>query len=132
MLTETNMQRSIEEKVASVRTPSGKGPSLTTLSLPKFSGMRLPSQPLLNTFAALLARLPQENRDLLRTVIDLINFVASRKEIRMPLSSLIIVLCRPLYINPLILWVLCEANGIWNGPPEGWEDLTDLDPVLRS
>jgi RhoGAP domain len=145
MLTETNARRSIEEKAASVRTPSGKGPSLpsgprddpslrkrpslTTLSLPNFSGMRPPSQPLLNAFAALLARLPQENRDLLRTVIDLINFVASRKEIRMPLSNLTVVLCPTLNMNPPMLRVLCEANGIWNGPPEGWEESTDLDPV---
>jgi RhoGAP domain len=147
MLTETNARRSIEEKTASVRTPYGKGPSLpsgprddpslrkrpslTTLSLPNFSGMRPPSQPLLNAFAALLARLPQENRDLLRTVIDLINFVASRKEIRMPLSNLTVVLCPTLNMNPPMLRVLCEADGIWNGPPEGWEDSIDLDTPQR-
>jgi hypothetical protein len=73
--------------------PLREAPSLSTLALPTFSGMRPPSQALLNTFASLLARLPRENRDLLRTVIEVVNFVAQRKEIRMPLSNLTLVLC---------------------------------------
>ena len=143
MHTETKARRSFEEAATSARTagvrpslPSGprdnpslrKRPSLTTLMLPNFSSMRPPSRALLNTFAALVARLPQENRDLLRTVIDLINFVARREEIRMPLSNLTVVLCPTLNMNPPTLRVLCEAEGIWDGPPpEGWEDSTDLD-----
>ncbi|KAI0256190.1 hypothetical protein BJV78DRAFT_1278730 [Lactifluus subvellereus] len=153
MLTETNIRKSIEEAAVSARTvgrpslPSGprdtslrKRPSLTTLMLPNFSGMRPPSQALLNAFATLVARLPQENRDLLRTVIDLINFVAHRKEIRMPLSNLTLVLHPTLNMSPPVLRVLCEAESIWDGPPpEGWEDSTDLvaqrdipDPVPGS
>ena len=140
MLTETNVRKSIEEQTAPTRSVSGKGPSLidarslrkppslSTLALPNFSGMRPPSQALLNAFSSLLARLPQENRDLLRTVIDLINFVAQRKDIRMPLSNLTLVLCPTLNISPPILRVLCEAQDIWNGPPEGWEDNTELNP----
>ena len=140
MLTETNVRKSIEEQAVPSRSVSGKGssaldvrslrkpPSLSTLALPNFSGMRPPSQALLNAFASLLARLPQENRDLLRTVIDLINFVAQRKDIRMPLSNLTLVLCPTLNMSPPILRVLCEADGIWNGPPEGWEDSIDFDP----
>ena len=95
-----------------------------------FSGMGSPSQDLLNSFASLLARLPQENRDLLHTVIDLINFVAQRKGILfpMPLHSLIIVLCPTLNISPPILRVLCEAESIWKGLAEGGEDITGLDP----
>ncbi|KAH9956913.1 hypothetical protein BC827DRAFT_1157555 [Russula dissimulans] len=143
MLAETNVRKSIEEQAAPPRSISGKGPSLpsgphdahslrkppslSTLALPNFSGMRPPSQGLLNAFASLLARLPQENRDLLRTVIDLINFVAQRKDIRMPLSNLTLVLCPTLNMSPPILRVLCEAEGIWNGPPEGWEDINNLD-----
>jgi len=140
MLTETNVRKSIEEQAVPSRSVSGKGssahdvrslrkpPSLSTLALPNFSGMRPPSQALLDAFASLLARLPQENRDLLRTVIDLINCVAQRKDIRMPLSNLTLVLCPTLNMSPPILRVLCEAKDIWNGPPEGWEDNTDLDP----
>jgi hypothetical protein len=140
MLTETNVRKSIDEQAAPAQSVSGKGPSshdvrslrkppsLSTLALPNFSGMRPPSQGLLNAFASLLARLPQENRDLLRTVIDLINFVAQRKDIRMPLSNLTVVLCPTLNMSPPILRVLCEAEGIWSGPPEGWEDTTDFDP----
>ncbi len=138
MLTETNARKSIEEQEANARKPVWKGPSLpsgprdspslrkppslSTLALPNFSSMRPPSQPLLNTFASLLARLPRENRDLLRTVIDVINFVARRKEIRMPLSNLTVVLCPTLNMSPPIFRVLCEAEGIWNGPPDDWVD----------
>ena len=143
MLTETNARKSIEDQEAPVRKLGGKGPSLpsgprdgplrkapslSTLALPNFSGMRPPSQPLLNTIASLLARLPRENRDLLRTVIDVINFVVQRKEIRMPLSNLTLVLCPTLNMSPPIFRVLCEAEGIWNGPPDDWvDDSTDLD-----
>jgi RhoGAP domain len=90
--------------------------------------MRSPSQDLLNAFASLLARLPQENRDLLYTVIDLINLVAQRKTIHMSLSNLTIVLCPPLNMSPPILRVLCEAESIWKGLAEGREDITGLDP----
>jgi hypothetical protein len=143
MLTETNVRKSIEEQEAPVRKLGGKGlllptglrdgplrkaPSLSTLALPNFSSMRPPSQALLDTFASLLARLPQENRDLLRTVIDVINSVVQRKEIRMPLSNLTVVLCPTLNMSPPIFRVLCEAEGIWNGPPDDWvDDNTDLD-----
>ena len=143
MLTETNVRKSIEDQEAPLRKMGGKGPSLpsgprdgplrkapslSTLALPNFSGMRPPSQLLLNTFASLLARLPRENRDLLRTVIDVINFVVQRKEIRMPLSNLTLVFCPTLNMSPPIFRVLCEAEGIWNGPPDDWvDDSTDLD-----
>ncbi|KAH8979226.1 hypothetical protein EDB86DRAFT_3089293 [Lactarius hatsudake] len=142
MLTETNVRKSIEEQESPVRKlgtgsslPTGprdglirKAPSLSTLALPNFSSMRPPSQSLLDAFASLLARLPRENRDLLRTVIDVINFVAQRKEIRMPLSNLTLVLCPTLNMSPPIFRVLCEAKGIWSGPPDGWtDDNTDLD-----
>ncbi|KAI9442424.1 hypothetical protein H4582DRAFT_1809421 [Lactarius indigo] len=136
MLTETNVRKSIEEQESPVRKlgkgpslPTGprdgpirKAPSLSTLALPNFSSMRPPSQSLLDAFASLLARLPRENRDLLRTVIDVINFVAQRKEIRMPLSNLTLVLCPTLNMSPPIFRVLCEAKGIWSGPPDDWTD----------
>ena len=140
MLTETNVRKSIEEQEAPMRKLGGKGPSLPTgprdsslrkpptLVLPNFSGIRPPSQALLDAFSSLLARLPQENRDLLRTVIDVINFVVQRKEIRMPLSNLTVVLCPTLNMNPPIFRVLCEAGGIWNGHPDNWvDDNTNLD-----
>ncbi|KAI0268623.1 hypothetical protein BC834DRAFT_968086 [Gloeopeniophorella convolvens] len=143
MLTETNVRKSMEEHATPGQKTGAKGPplpsgprdghalrkppSLSTLAMPNFSGMRPPSQALLNAFASLVARLPQENRDLLRTVIDLVNFVAERKEIRMPLSNLTLVLCPTLNMNPPTLRVLCEAGSIWDGPPKGWEDSSVLD-----
>jgi hypothetical protein len=144
MSRETNVRKSVDEQAAPLRSVSGKGPmsssrshdghslrkppSLSTLALPNFSGMRPPSQDLLNAFASLLARLPQENRDLLHTVIDLINFVAQRKAIRMPLSNLTVVLCPTLNMSPPILRVLCGAESIWKGLAEGQEDIAGLDP----
>ena len=144
MSRETNVRKSIDEQAMPARSASGKGampssrshdghslrkpPSLSTLALPNFSGMRPPSQDLLNTFASLLAQLPQENRDLLHTVIDLINFVAQRKDIRMPLSNLTVILCPTLNMSPPILRVLCEAESIWKGLAEGREDIIGLDP----
>lgn len=143
MSRETNVRKSVDEQAAPARSISGKGPmpsskshdghslrkppSLSTLALPNFSGMRPPSQDLLNAFASLLARLPQENRDLLHTVIDLINFVARRKAIRMPLSNLTVILCPTLNMSPPILRVLCEAESIWKGLAEGREDITGVD-----
>ena len=41
----------------------------------------------------------------------------------MPLSDLIIVLCPTLKINLPTLRVLCEAESIWKGLAEGWEDI---------
>ena len=144
MSREVNVRKSIDEQAAPARNVSGKGPmpssrsydshslrkppSLSTLALPSFSGRRSPSQDLLNAFASLLARLPQENRDLLYTVIDLINFVAQRKAIRMPFSNLTVILCPTLMISPPILRVLCEAESIWKGLAEGQEDIAGLDP----
>ncbi|KAI9461222.1 hypothetical protein BJY52DRAFT_1117257 [Lactarius psammicola] len=142
MLTETNVRKSIEEQEAPVRIlgrgpslPSGprdgsirKAPSLSTLALPNFSSMRPPSQTLLDTFASLLARLPRENRDLLLTVVDVINFVAQRKGTRMPLGNMTLVFCPTLNMSAPIFRTLCEAKGIWNGPPDNWvDDSTNLD-----
>ncbi|KAI0321070.1 hypothetical protein OF83DRAFT_1168758 [Amylostereum chailletii] len=93
-----------------------KPPSLSTLAMPNFAAMRPPSEALLDEFASLIARLPLANRDLLRTVTDLIKETATRRETRMPLSNLTVVFCPSLNMSPSILRVLCEAEGIWDGP----------------
>lgn len=95
-----------------------KPPSLSTLAMPNFSGMRAPSESLVNALRSLIAGLPQENRDLLHTVTDLISATAKRsKETKMPLSNLLLVFCPSLNMNPPLLRVLCEAEGIWDVPP---------------
>jgi RhoGAP domain len=95
-----------------------KPPSLSTLAMPNFSGMRAPSESLVNALRSLIAGLPQENRDLLHTVTDLISATARRsKETKMPLSNLLLVFCPSLNMNPPLLRVLCEAEGIWDVPP---------------
>ena len=95
-----------------------KPPSLSTLAMPNFSGMHAPSESLVNALRSLIAGLPQENRDLLHTVTDLISATAKRsKETKMPLSNLLLVFCPSLNMNPPLLRVLCEAEGIWDVPP---------------
>ncbi|TFK54358.1 RhoGAP-domain-containing protein [Heliocybe sulcata] len=100
-----------------------KPPSLSTLAMPNFSGMRPPSQPLLKAISSLISRLPVENRALLRTVTELIKETAKRhKDTKMPLSNLLLVFCPSLSMGPPLLRVLCEAEGIWDGPLKGAED----------
>jgi hypothetical protein len=91
-----------------------KPPSLSTLALPNFSGFKPPSQSLVNALRSLIAQLPQENRDLIRTVTELIKATAKNsKETKMPLSNLLLVFCPSLNMNPPLLRALCEYEGIW-------------------
>ncbi|KAG6917224.1 hypothetical protein DXG01_003338 [Tephrocybe rancida] len=109
-----------------------KAPSLTTLAMPTMSGLRPPSKQLLGAFQALLAELPEENRDLIRTVAELIRAVAhDSRETKMPLSNLLLVFCPSLNMSPPLLRVLCEAEGIWEAPepepePEEEDEVFDI------
>ncbi|EIM81090.1 RhoGAP-domain-containing protein [Stereum hirsutum FP-91666 SS1] len=103
-----------------------KPPSLSTLGLPNLSGIRPPSTSLVRHFASLIVRLPRENRDLLRTVVDLINETAKRAKgtngegggggTKMPLSNLTLVFCPSLNMSPGVLRVLCEVKEVWEPP----------------
>ena len=111
-----------------------KPPSLSTLSLPNFSGVKPPSQSLINALRSLIAQLPQENRDLIRTVTELIKMTAQQsKETKMPLSNLLLVFCPSLNMNPPLLRALCEGEGIWgdtrsaDDPPTGTEGVPSKD-----
>lgn len=93
-----------------------KPPSLTTLAMPNFSGSHPPSELLRKSLSSLIARLPQENRDLLLTVTELINATSQRsQDTKMPLNNLLLVLCPSLTMNPSLLQALCESKGIWDG-----------------
>lgn len=93
-----------------------KPPSLSTLAMPNFSGLYPPSEPLRKALSSLIARLPQENRDLLLTVTELINATSQRsQDTKMPLNNLLLVLCPSLAMNPSLLQALCESKGIWDG-----------------
>lgn len=99
-----------------------KPPSLSTLAIPSLSGMRQPSKMLLKALKSLLAQLPKENRDLIRTVTDLIRATAGEsRRTKMPLSNLLLVFCPSLNMSPPLLKVLCEAEGIWGDEDEGEE-----------
>ncbi|KAI0633410.1 hypothetical protein C8Q77DRAFT_1157618 [Trametes polyzona] len=99
--------------------PLRKPPSLSTLAMPSFAGMRPLSGAQVSTLAFLISRLPPENRDLLYTVVELIKATAARsRDTKMPLGNLLLVFCPSLNMSPLLLRVLCEADMIWNGPPE--------------
>ncbi|KAI3619014.1 rho gtpase activator [Moniliophthora roreri] len=95
-----------------------KPPSLSTLAMPNFSGMKPPSRSLLRALKSLLDQLPPENKDLIRTVTELIKTTAKEhKDTKMPLSNLLLVFCPSLNMNPPLLRVLCEAEEIWEGAP---------------
>lgn len=80
--------------------------------------MRPPSKTLLGAIKSLIQQLPPENRDLIRTVVDLINATAGRsKETKMPLSNLLVVFCPSLSMSPPLLKVLCDGEGIWGSSP---------------
>ena len=108
-----------------------KPPSLSTLAMPSFTGMRPPSRSLLNAFQSLISQLPEENRDLLRTVTELIMATAQdSKATKMPLSNLLLVFCPSLNMNPPLLRVLCEAKGIWEEAPVMLIQKEDADEVI--
>ena len=93
-----------------------KPPSLSTLSMPKFSGIPPPSMSLVAEIKSLVSKLPQENYDLLRTVVDLVKATGKEStKTKMPLSNLMLVFCPSLNMAPPLLKVFCEAEGIWAG-----------------
>ena len=95
-----------------------KPPSLSTLSLPNFSASKPPSPNLVKALRSLILQLPEENRDLIRIVTELIKFTAKHsKETKMPLSNLLLVFCPSLNMNPPLLRALCECEGIWESAP---------------
>lgn len=98
--------------------PLRKPPSLSTLAMPSFAGMRALSDAQVNALSFLISKLPAENRDLLCTVVELIKVTAARsRDTKMPLGNLLLVFCPSLNMSPTLLRVLCEADSIWNGPP---------------
>ncbi|KAF5328854.1 hypothetical protein D9619_011704 [Psilocybe cf. subviscida] len=99
-----------------------KPPSLSTLAMPSFHGIPPASKALLATLRGLIKQLPEENRDLVRTVVDLIKETSKVKETKMPVSNLLVVFCPSLNLTPPLLKVLCEAEGIWSDRP----DRTDM------
>lgn len=93
-----------------------KPPSLSTLAMPSFSGMRPASHNLISALRSLIVKLPRENRDLLRTVVELINATAKESKMtKMPLSNLLMVFLPSLNISAQLLRVLCEEERIWFG-----------------
>ncbi|CDO78167.1 hypothetical protein BN946_scf184467.g6 [Trametes cinnabarina] len=110
-----------------------KPPSLSTLAMPTFAGLCSLSEVQIAALAFLISRLPAENRDLLYTVVELIKATAARsKDTKMPLGNLLLVFCPSLNMSPTLLRVLCEADPIWNGPPETMPDAAPLKNVPMS
>lgn len=96
--------------VPAIRRP----PSLSTFTLPTSSSLRSPSSTLIETLGDLITRLPRENKDLLLTVVELMNATAVRsKQTKMPLSNLLLVFCPSLSMSPTLLRVLCDVPAIW-------------------
>ncbi|KAL5485075.1 hypothetical protein ACEPAI_7717 [Sanghuangporus weigelae] len=105
-----------------------KAPSLSTFAVPALAP-RIASHTLTAALSALIARLPKENRDLLRTVTELIMATArASRETKMPLSNLLLVFCPSLMMGPPLLRALCEGKEIWDGPSED----VKIPPVLEA
>ena len=86
--------------------------------MPSFAGARVISEAQRTAFSWLISQLPQENRDLIFTVVELIKATTARsQETKMPLGNLLLVFCPSLNMSPSLLRVLCEVEGIWDGPP---------------
>ncbi|KAH6914473.1 hypothetical protein BKA70DRAFT_1218010 [Coprinopsis sp. MPI-PUGE-AT-0042] len=102
---------------ANMTTPIRKPPSLSTLAMPSFSGMPAASSVLVRNLRSLISRLPQENRDLIRTIVQLMRATYhASKETKMPLSNLLLVFCPSLNMTPPLLKALCECEEIWSPP----------------
>jgi RhoGAP domain len=96
-----------------------KPPSLSTLAMPNLAEMPSVPQSSLYAIAALVSRLPRENRDLLYTVTELMRITASRsKETKMPLANLLLVFCPSLNMKPTLLRILCESDDVWSLPTD--------------
>ncbi|OCB86855.1 RhoGAP-domain-containing protein [Sanghuangporus baumii] len=105
-----------------------KAPSLSTFAVPALAP-RTASHTLTAALSELIARLPKENRDLLRTVTELIMATArASRETKMPLSNLLLVFCPSLMMGPPLLRALCEGKEIWDGPLED----VKIPPVLEA
>ncbi|KAF9792556.1 hypothetical protein BJ322DRAFT_56272 [Thelephora terrestris] len=106
-----------------------KPPSLSTLAMPTFNGVRLPSQSSIYALAGLIIRLPKENRDLLHTLVELIKATANNSQrTKMPMANLLLVFCPSLNIKPGLLRVLCESEDIWKAPPKTVKTPAQSDP----
>ncbi|KAF7983771.1 hypothetical protein HWV62_18974 [Athelia sp. TMB] len=129
--TETQHRQSQEsERPAPARVTGSlrKPPSLSTLAMPDFNNMRPPSANFVGALRSLISALPEENRDLLRTTIELIKATAKRsKETKMPLSNLLLIFCPSMNMNPPLLRALCEAEDIW----DGHASRTDVNDIKR-
>lgn len=92
-----------------------KPPSLSTLAVTSFKDMRPPSNSLIRAIRALISQLPEENRHLLRTLVDVINATSmNEKATKMPLSNLLLVFYPSVQITPALLKILCETKEIWD------------------
>ncbi|KAH8830302.1 hypothetical protein DL96DRAFT_1707133 [Flagelloscypha sp. PMI_526] len=94
--------------------PLRKPPSLSTLAMPNLQGLKSASPELIKALRSLISKLPQENKDLLLTVVDLIKATASQYRVtKMPLSNLLLVFCPSLHMSPPLLRTLAECDALW-------------------
>lgn len=94
-----------------------KAPSLSTFQQPNIAHMRVASQDTRIALASLIARMPEENRDLLYTVVELIRATATSSRItKMPVVNLVVPFSPSLKMSPPLLIALCETPDIWEGP----------------
>ena len=97
--------------------------SLSTFTLPSLNGIRPASQTLISNLRSLIAKMPKENRDLLRTVIELVRATAEASQLtKMPLGNLLMVFLPSLNISAQLFRVFCEEEKVWTGLVDASED----------
>lgn len=106
-----------------------KPPSLSTFAVPSLGGTRPASHHLIMALRSLIAQMPKENRDLLRTVVELVRATAKESKLtKMPLSNLLMVFLPSLSISAQLFRVLCEEEGVWSGLVDVSETDRDAEP----
>ena len=104
--------------------------SIPTIST--FNEFRPPSQPTVHALAALVMRLPRENRDLMYTLTELIKAATNGNTngshgTKTPFENLLPVFCAILGMTPDLLRVLCESEDVWRIPSTPVEPPTQSD-----
>ncbi|KZS98430.1 RhoGAP-domain-containing protein [Sistotremastrum niveocremeum HHB9708] len=104
----------LSQSSSSLRRVVQRSPSGSTLSSHSLTPSNSNPDDLTLALSALIYRLPRENRDLLKTLTELITETASKSAInKMHLDNLLLIFCPTLGMKPALLRLLCQNEQIW-------------------
>ncbi|KZT43645.1 hypothetical protein SISSUDRAFT_613164 [Sistotremastrum suecicum HHB10207 ss-3] len=113
-LPETIRINPLSQSSSSLRRVVQRSPSGSTLSSHSLTPSNSNPDDLTLALSALIYRLPRENRDLLKTLTELITETASKSAInKMHLDNLLLIFCPTLGMKPALLRLLCQNEQIW-------------------